>query len=187
MSIIDLSRRTGLASCIAALALSACSDAGGPINPTAPAAPRQSAASANGVVTSYVEEPLQFEGYLTGFQCLDEPIFFHANGTYKIYTRTSPSGVTTSALFFQVDRPNTWVIYKGVTYHVAQGRQKGQDDVVHTVSGVGDLYIEAGVEPDFESAETGERLRLNYSWQIVVAPDGTVKVNKVSGACPFIL
>jgi hypothetical protein len=185
MSIIDLRRRIGVASCIATLALSACSDGTGPVDPARTSSARHSVASANGVTKDYLEVPLQFEGWLTQFECLDEPIFFHVNGTFKIYTRTTPSGVTTTATFFQVDRPNTWVIYKGVTYHVAQGRQTGQDDVVHTVSGFGDLYIEAGVEPDFESAETGERLRLNYNWQIVISPDGTVRSNKVSGACPF--
>jgi hypothetical protein len=187
MSILHVRRVLSAAGCMAAFALIGCGDAAGPIDPVRSAAQsRNSIASANGVTTDYFEEPLQFEGWLTGFECLDEPIFFHANGTSKIYTRTSPSGVTTTAIFFKVDRPNTWVIYKGVTYHVAQGRQTGQDDVIHTVSGVGDLYIEAGVEPDLEVAETGERLRLNFSWQIVIAPDGPVRVNKVSGSCPFV-
>jgi hypothetical protein len=188
MSILHFRRRISAAGCFAAIAIltNACGDAGGPIDPSRPVADsRPSLASAN-VTRNYFEVPIQLDDWLTGFACLDEAIFFHVNATLKISTRTSPSGVTTAAYFLQVDRPNSWLIYKGVIYHVAQGRQTGQDDVWHTVSGVGDLYIEAGVEPDFEVAETGERLRLNFSWHIAVSPDGTVRVNKVSGACPFV-
>jgi hypothetical protein len=150
------------------------------------APPSASGPRAVGVTRDYFEVPISVEDWLTGFECLEDPIYFHANGTLKISSKTSPSGVTTTSYFLLVDRTNTWLIYQGVTYHVAQGRQTGQDDVWHSVSGVGDLYVEAGVEPDFEVAETGERLRLNFSWQIVVAPDGTVRVNKVSGTCPYV-
>jgi hypothetical protein len=181
MSKRDLRRWAASVGCLTALALSGCADAGTPLGPSSAGAPK-----AVGVTRDYLEIPISVEAWLTGFECLDEPIYFHANGTLKISSKTSPSGVTTTSYFLQVDRPNTWLIYQGVTYHVAQGRQTGQDDVWHSVSGVQDLYVEAGVEPDFEVAETGERLRLNFSWQIVVAPDGTVRVNKVSGACPFV-
>jgi hypothetical protein len=172
------------ASTVVAVTLMACRDAIGPSDHQFMRSPN-AASYAQGVVKDYFEEPLSFEGWLDGFECLTEPILFHANGTSKIWVKTSPSGVTTTAIFFQVDRPNTWLVYQGVTYHVAQGRQTGQDDVIHTVTGPGDLYIEAGVEPDFEVAETGERLRLNFQWTIVITPDGTVKVNNVNGSCPF--
>jgi hypothetical protein len=180
----------GIASALAALTLVACGDAARPLASTEAPPARgiggsSAAALASGASKEYFEVPVAFEGTLTDFACLDAPILFHVRGVSKVSVISSPSGIISSRVFFEVDRPNTWVIYKGLTYRVAQGRQTGQDDVGHTLVGPGGLYIESGTEPDFEVAETGERLRLNFHWQIVIGRDGTVRVSQVTGNCPL--
>jgi hypothetical protein len=42
------------------------------------------------------------------------------------------------------------------------------------------------VEPDFlASGEPGQRLRLNFQWQIVIDPNGNTRVAKSTGTCPW--
>jgi hypothetical protein len=181
-------RSVGIAALLAVLTAGACSDASPPSGPASDlrASPGVQAAraAAQGTTHAYVESPFEFEGEVANFSCLDEPAFFHVRGLFKVTTTTTSSGIVSILAFFAVDRPNTWIVYNGLTYTVAQGRQTGQDDIGHTLIGTGDLYIDAGVEPDFEVAETGERLRLNFTWHTVIDRNGTVRVSGFSGNCP---
>lgn len=172
------------ASVLAGFLLTACSDLSRPFAPAADALPAAPSA-AQGATKDHVEFPFSIDDDLQ-FACLDEPAHFFVSAMYVLdYTYTS-SGISSVRGLFVVDRAVSYVVYKGVTYTVATGRP-GHDDVWHTVSN-GLLYVEAGVEPDFESSETGQRLRLNFTWQIVIDANGVVRRDfQFHGACPPIV
>ena len=169
---------------LAAMSLVACSADQDPI---APSALGQSAFT-TGVTRDYFEVPISFEGPLDWVTCIDpnDPPLAHVNGTLTFDVVTTSSGITSTRSYFIIDRANTWVIYQGVTYYLAPGRI-GKDDIAHILEGPGALYVEAGVEPDFlASGEPGQRLRLNFHWQIVIDPNGNARVVKSTGSCPSL-
>ena len=143
--------------------------------------------SASGVVKDAFDIPVSFEGPLDWVTCLDPnnlPLA-HVNGVVHVATLTTGSGVTTTTSLFEIDRDNTWVLYNGLTYHIARGRP-GKDDITHIITTPAGLYVETGVEPDFEVTDNpSERLRLSFHWQIVIDPNGTTRVSKSTGACPW--
>lgn len=166
--------------------LVACSDSSTVTNPASGARPG-AASRAAGLVRDAFDVPVSFEGPLDWVTCVDpnDPPLAHVNGVVHIYLQTTPGGVTTTTVLFDIDRDNTWVIYKGLTYHIARGRP-GKDDITHTTTTPNGTYIETGLEPDFEVTEDpSQRLRLNFHYQIVIAKDGTVKVAKSTGTCPW--
>ncbi len=181
-------RLVGIGAVIAtALSLAGCSDRSSPVSPSTPIANHLSSSAQAAVSQQYFEIPVSFDGPLDAVACVDpqDPPFAHVNGTVQLYVLTSPSGVVSTRNYFNIDRANTWVIYKGVTYYIAQGRP-GKDDISHILQNPNGLYVEAGVEPDFEaSGQPGQRLQLNFHWQIVIDPNGNARVSKSTGTCPW--
>lgn len=165
-----------------AIMIVACDNPQAPLVEKAPSPPKTVSTSA-AVKDSY-EITGSIDDYLN-FTCLSEPARLVVSYRWTFDVTTTPSGVSSVRSTFIVDREQSYVVYGGLTYYVTQGRP-GHDDIIHYLYGPGGLYIEAGTEPDFEQAETGERLRLNFHWQIVIGQDGTARVIKVTGACPAI-
>ena len=148
---------------------------------------RATPATLGAAAKSTFDVPVSFEGPLDWVTCLDPnnlPLA-HVNGVIHVSTLETPGGVATVTSLFEIDRANTWVLYNGLTYQIAPGRP-GKDDITHVISGPGGLYIETGVEPDFQATDDpSQRLRLNFHWQIVITPDGTTRVSKSTGSCPW--
>jgi hypothetical protein len=171
----------------ASVSIVACRDITTVTDPAARPSPGTTRAAATGVVRDNFDIPVSFEGPLDWVTCLDPnnlPLA-HVNGVVHVSTRTTPSGTTATTTLFEIDRDNTWVLYNGLTYHVARGRP-GKDDITHVITRPDGLYIETGVEPDFEvTDDPSQRLRLNFHWQIVITPNGETRVAKSTGACPW--
>jgi hypothetical protein len=171
------------ASVLACAMLASCADPV-PFEPAELASP--SGPASQKATKDHVEFPFDIDAYLQ-FSCLDEPAHFVVSAMYVLDFVTTSSGMSNLRGLFVVDRSVSYVEYKGVTYTVATGRP-GHDDVWHSVTDLnGQLYVEAGVEPDFLSSETGERLRLNFTWQFVIDANGVVRRDfQVKGACPIV-
>ena len=178
------------ASALAGLLLTACADLSRPFAPAADAVARvlpAAPSAAQGATKEHVEIPFSLDADLQ-FTCLDEPVHFSVSAMEVLDFTITSSGISSMRGLFVVDRSVSYVVYKGVTYTVATGRP-GHDDVWHSVSDLnGLLYVEVGVEPDFESSETGQRLRLNFTWQLVIDANGVVRRDlQFHGACPPIV
>jgi hypothetical protein len=169
------------------IAIAACSDSTLTNPNTRPGLSR--ASFTTGAVKTAFDFPVSFEGPLNWVSCVDpnSPPLAHVNGVVHVSTLTTPSGVTTTTSLFEIDRDNTWVLYNGLTYHIARGRP-GKDDITHVITTPQGLYVETSLEPDFEVTDNpSERLQLNFHLQIVVDPNGNTRVTKSTGSCPFIL
>ena len=166
------------------IAIAACGDTTLTTPKTQPSLARVN--SASGVVKDAFDIPVSFEGPIDWVTCVDpnDPPLAHVNGVVHVSTLTTPGGVTTATSLFEIDRDNTWVLYNGLTYHIARGRP-GKDDITHVITTPEGLYVETSVEPDFEVADNpSQRLRLNFHYQIVIDPNGNARVTKSTGACP---
>ena len=104
-------------------------------SPTSPSGRGASGPASFAVARTSFDVPVAFDGYLDWLACVDpnDPPFAHVIGGSHFSIQTTPGGVTTTSSPFDIDRDQTWVIYKGVTYHIAPGRP-GKDDIVHTTT-----------------------------------------------------
>ena len=114
--------------------------------------------SASGVVKNTFDIPVSFRGPSRWVTCLDPnnlPLA-HVSGVVDVSTLATDSGVASTTSLFEIDRDNTWVLYNGLTYHIARGRP-GKDDITHVITTPQGLYVETGVEPDFEVTRQSQR------------------------------
>lgn len=174
-----------LAATCVSLVLAACgadSPLTAPDSPPVPTPP--AAVLAQGVTRGYLEIPVELDIWVGDdlLPCVDEPVRFVVSAVLTLDWLVTPSGITSTRGYFVIDRSVTYLVYKDVNYYIARGRP-GHDDIVHIVEGPNGLYVEAGVEPNFSVSETGERLRLNLQWQIVIDANGTERVFKATGGC----
>jgi len=167
--------------CALSAALVGC-DAPAALAPTRSAAAASVRDAADGATKQH-DELTGFIDQEFTFSCLDAPIEFVVTYDWIFDWVNTPSGVSNVRSQFIVDRDVSYVVYKGETYYPSRGNI-GHDDNIHYQYRPDGTYVEHGVEPDFERSDTGDRLRLNFSWHTVIEPDGTVEKATVTGNCP---